>query len=129
MTNLLQFTHYTDNTLDKYPKTQVDVIYTDFQKGFDKVNHERLLHKLSQLSFSEQLLKLFKLYLQVRQQYVSYNGALSHMYEYPSGVPKGSSLSLYFFILFVIDIPQNLHYAQAPLYADDLKIFPEIKIN
>ena len=32
---------------DKQPKEGTDIIYTDFQKAFDSVQHKRLLHKLS----------------------------------------------------------------------------------
>jgi len=34
-TDLLKFTHYISETLDRDPRTQINVIYTDFQKAFD----------------------------------------------------------------------------------------------
>ena len=88
-TNLLQFTHYLHNALDKYPRTQVDVVYTDFQNAFDKVSHGILLHKLSRMGFSESLMRLFTSYLHNRRQYVMYMGETSHLFESPSGVPAG----------------------------------------
>ena len=38
-------------------KAQSDVIYTDFKKAFDFVNHRFLLHKLKLFGFSDNLLQ------------------------------------------------------------------------
>lgn len=44
-TNLMCLTQSIAETLDN--SGQVDVIYTDFSKAFDSINHELLLHKLN----------------------------------------------------------------------------------
>ncbi|WP_423781850.1 reverse transcriptase domain-containing protein, partial [Escherichia coli] len=44
LTNLLDFFHNIYMNWDK--QIPSDVIYIDFQKAFDKVPHERLLHQL-----------------------------------------------------------------------------------
>jgi len=43
--------------------SQVDVIYTDFKKAFDSVNHELLICVLRASGFGEPLLSLFSSYL------------------------------------------------------------------
>lgn len=44
-TNLVNFVQYVSSNLDR--RVQVDTIYTDFSKAFDKINHKKLLSKLS----------------------------------------------------------------------------------
>jgi hypothetical protein len=43
-TNLLVYQNYLTNALDQ--GLQIDTIYTDFQKAFDKVDHILLYYKL-----------------------------------------------------------------------------------
>jgi len=80
-------------------------VYTDFQKVFDKVHYVKLLHKLSHLGFSERLLHLLT----------------SDLHE------RTHNLGPYFFLLFVLDLAQCLRYSHALLYANDLKLYNEIK--
>jgi hypothetical protein len=63
ITNLVCITDYITNALDN--NTQVDVIYTDFSKAFDKLNHNILLSKLSAFGFSPSLLYLIKSYVYI----------------------------------------------------------------
>jgi len=48
-TNLLELTSFVIDGFNK--KWQTDVIYTDFSKAFDSVNHFLLLFKLDKLAF------------------------------------------------------------------------------
>ncbi|XP_054290817.1 uncharacterized protein LOC129005829 [Macrosteles quadrilineatus] len=63
---------------------QVDVIYTDFEKAFDKVDHLALLSRLNYFGFSEGLLKFFCSYLRGRKQFVSFEGHLSEQFDVDS---------------------------------------------
>ena len=40
---------------------QIDVMYSDFEKAFDKVSHNRLIYKLKLYGFSKNLLLGFKI--------------------------------------------------------------------
>jgi len=54
-TNLLLYHNYLVKALDR--GFQIDTIYTDFQKAFDKVNHNLLYHKLKNLGIGGNFLQ------------------------------------------------------------------------
>ena len=60
-TNLLNFTSECITSLGE--KAQVDVIYTDLKAAFDNIDHAILLHKLTRLGFSTELVSWFESYL------------------------------------------------------------------
>lgn len=62
-TNLLLVTEVANQVFKE--QQQLDVIYTDFQKAFDKVNHEILLKKFSNYRLSSNLLRLLKSYVRI----------------------------------------------------------------
>lgn len=51
---------------------QTDIIYTDFSKAFDQVNHLILFNKLQSFGFSGSLLNWFKSFLSDRFQIVKH---------------------------------------------------------
>ncbi|XP_063904785.1 uncharacterized protein LOC135123838 [Zophobas morio] len=63
VTNLCAFTQFAADQLDA--KLQVDVVYTDYSKAFDKLNHNILLAKLSNYrsSFLDRLLVLTPVFI------------------------------------------------------------------
>lgn len=123
-TNLLNFSEYSLKALDT--GVQVDVIYTDFAKAFDKVNHLTLLSKLNYYGLSNPLVKFFSSYLHNRIQYVSYCGFSSSEFRALSGVPQGSNLGPLLFTLFINNISECIINCNYLLYADDLKLFRTI---
>ena len=85
-------------------RQQTDVIYTDFSKAFDRVNHDLLLYKLSCMGFSNNAVRWLKSYLSSRTQQVKFENALSKVIDVPSGVPQGSHLLLLILIYSYIPI-------------------------
>lgn len=125
--NLVDFVNYTTNALSN--NNQVDVIYTDFAKAFDKVDHSVILRKLRSFSFSEDFIKFISSYLSGRKQYVVVNNFKSDYYIATSGVPQGSNLGPLLFLLFINDIVNCVQNSQILLFADDIKIFTEVRCD
>ena len=120
VSNLLCVTQFISEVIDK--GSQVDVIYTDFSKAFDRLDHALLLNSLNRIGLCTGLVNLFQSYLTERTQFVQYRGFRSNSFPQTSGVPQGSILGPPFFIIFINDITKNInvHYL---LYADDLKLY------
>jgi hypothetical protein len=124
VTNLLNYTEFLQRCMDK--QIQVDVIFTDFSKAFDKVSHMRLLYKLKCSGIHGPLLKWLESYLTNRKQIVKLNGFVSREIDVHSGVPQGSHLGPILFSLFINDI-KNCLDAEFSLFADDLKIYHRVE--
>ena len=56
---------------------QIDVIYLDMSKAFDKVNHAKLLHRLREFGFRGNILNWFSSNLSNRCQQTTVHGATS----------------------------------------------------
>jgi len=124
-TNLLEFTHKTINFMEQ--GYQMDAIYTDIKKAFDRVNHKRLLAKLHKLGIHSSLLKWFSSYLHGRIQYVKICGHDSRSFSVTSGIPQGSHLGPILFLLFFDDVTKVIKHSSCLLYADDLKLYKKVK--
>lgn len=88
LTNLGNYSNFILCNLDS--GEQVDVIYTDFAKAFDKVDHGILLAKLEVMGFSDSVLLWIKSYLSNRTLSVRVNHEFSDVFFATSGVPQGS---------------------------------------
>jgi hypothetical protein len=105
---------------------QVDVIYIDFRKAFDRVDYKTLLKILMDSGFGELLLSWFGSYLKNRKQYVKVFGYKSAICNIPSGVPQEGHLSPLIFSLFINSIKSVIRNSKFLLFSDDLKLFLKI---
>lgn len=101
-TNLLCFYNFLVSSMES--GIQTDVIYTDFSKAFDSVNHSVLTAKLKTYAICDHLLTGISSYLVNRVQQVKINGFLSNKIPVPYGVPQGGA-----FITTVICIIYSGH--------------------
>jgi len=125
LTNLL--TAINDWTLAVDRRQSCDVIYLDFKKAFDMVDHSILYNKLQKLDLPPFLLVWLNSYLCNRRLRVSVRGSFSNWCDVPSGVPQGSVLGPTLFNIFINDLPLCLRHSMCLLFADDLKIYRTIQ--
>ena len=107
---------------------QSDVVYFDFAKAFDSVNHDIIIHKLkNEFGIDGILLKFLVGYLNNREQCVIIGGKSSQMKCVESGVPQGSILGPLLFVIFINDMINCVSEGtNIALYADDTKIWRAI---
>lgn len=120
-TNLITFINFLSSSMDK--RVQVDTIYTDYSKAFDKINHNVLLRKLSNHGIHGDLLRWLSSYVTNRSQAVTVGGFSSIWKIITSGVPQGSILGPLLFTIYINDIVTCFHNAHILLFADDMKIY------
>ena len=73
-------------------KKQVDLIFLDFCKAFDKVPHRRLLNKLKHYGITGNLVKWIEQWLTKRNQQETLENHVSSKLPVKSGVPQGTVL-------------------------------------
>lgn len=122
--NLLTFVDRIALSMDS--GSQVDAIFTDYTKAFDRIDHYILLQKLLAAGIHGNLFRWFTSYINNRSQAVAINGFVSSWHGVPSGVPQGSLIGPLLFNIFINDVNTCFTHSNFLLYADDLKIFKPI---
>lgn len=97
----------------------VGVLYIDFCKAFDLVDHDILLEKMKRYNFSNDSLSWFSSYFSDRKQCVKINKTMSDQLPINTGVPQGSIMGPLSFLLGVNDLPLEDSLEELALFADD----------
>ena len=108
----------------------VDVVFLDFAKAFDKVPHDKLITKLEAHGISGKLKNWIRNWLTDRRQRVLVGGEESEWQEVrvKSGVPQGSLLGPILFNIFNNDIDLLIELLTLLIkFADDTKLANIIK--
>lgn len=104
----------------------VDVVYLDFAKAFDKVDHGILLHKTQQMGITGKLGMWLHSFLTGREQRVVASGAVSQPSLVASGVPQGSVLGPILFLIHITDINRQVIHSTVASFADDTRVLKEV---
>ena len=100
----------------------VGAVYLDLSKAFDTMGHDLLINKLSTYGVSERELAWFTDYLFGRTQIVEIENTRSNPESIYCGVPQGSILGLFLFIVFFNDLIDIMN-VNVIKYADDTVLF------
>ena len=106
---------------------EVDVLYLDFQKAFDRVDTRVLLKKLHKYGIRGNLLSWIQEFLINRRQAVLVDGEQSCWEWVISSVIQGSVLGPILFIFYVLDLKQALASSDSLSFADDTKLIQIIR--
>ncbi|KAL5272901.1 hypothetical protein ACHWQZ_G000914 [Mnemiopsis leidyi] len=102
---------------------EVDVIYLNYAKAFDKVDHEIMLKKLKKMGIAGKLFEWINDFLtNTRYQTVLVNGRRSFLAEVLSGVSQGSVLGPLLFLIYINDLVDTVKGSKVSSFADDTKI-------
>ena len=100
----------------------VDVIYLDFSKAFDKVDFNIVLNKISNIGISGKVYEFIECFLTNRHQLVIVDGQKSNAVAVRSGVPQGSVLGPLIFLILIGDIDADVLHSIVRSFADDTRI-------
>jgi hypothetical protein len=105
---------------------QLEIIYLDFSKAFDKVSHDKLVNLLKHIKLHHQLVSWIQHYLSGRSQVTTVESSYSECVPISSGVPQGSVLGPLMFIVYIQDllttITSECKDTTVYAFADDVKL-------
>ena len=96
----------------------VQSVFLDLSKAYDRVSIPGLLSKLSLIGFSSSATEWFASFLAHREQCVLLDGTPSAPLTPKSGIPQGTVLGPVLFLIFINDLPGSTQ-SQCSIFADD----------
>ena len=88
--------------------SMVDVVYLDFGKAFDTVDHGILLRRVRSIGVGGKVIQWLSSFLQNRKQSVAVEGHESSKSLVKSGVPQGTVLGPVLFLIHIMDIDEDV---------------------
>ena len=112
------------------------IMFVDFEKAFDSVNHDYMFKALEQYNFGKDLIQWIKLLYANAQSCVTNNGHMSKFFQINRGTRQGCPLSPYIFNIMIEILSHLLRqnkdiqgfklfdkHVKLTAYADDVTIF------
>ena len=109
---LLSITHEIYQSFDCSPTRDINGVFLDISKAFDKVWHEGLLFKLQSYGIKGSLLRS--------------NGQTSSWLNMTAGVPQASVLGPLLFLIYINDLPDEIA-SSCKIFTDDTSLFSKIE--
>lgn len=95
------------------------VVFLDLKRAFETVDRQIMLENIEKIGIKDKELKWFECYLNNRRQHTRFRGSISDDADVPIGLPQGTQLSVYLFLLYINDLPDIPHLGEIVLFADD----------
>ena len=120
---LSQLLHHYDQVISDAENGQnVDVVYTDFAKCFDKVDHHILLRKVKEVGIGGKIGRWLAAFLLGRVCQVRVGQTLSGPSKVISGIPQGTCLGPILLLIMNHDIEKSVRFCKIGSFADDTKL-------
>lgn len=87
-------------------KKYCPAVFLDVSQAFDRVWHQGLIYKMSKM-LPQNYCQLLESYLSDRKFRISHEGAYTGFYSIQAGVPQGSVLGPFLYLLYTADIPTS----------------------
>ena len=97
-------------------------VFIDLCKAYDTVQHRILLDKLFMYGVRGLPLRWLDSYLSDRKQYVKIGSAQSEARTITTGVPQGSVIGGFLFLIYINDLPRVSNELSTVLFADDTSL-------
>ena len=118
---IMQVTEYIREKM--HSQTNGHVCFIDLQKAFDTLDHQILIQKLEKYGYRGPISEIMKSYLSDRRQYVITKKTSSNEKSIKTGVPQGSVLGPFLFLIYINDLPQYCEKSNLTLFADDTSVY------
>ena len=104
----------------------LDCVYLDFAKCFDKIDIGLLCHKLKKTGIRSQLGVWLHSFLINRKQFIVVENSLSNSSNVISGIPQGTVLGPILALVFLSDIDKDVENI-ASMFADDTRLMGKVQ--
>ena len=102
--------------------SQLICFFFDFSKAFDKVCHDILLQKLSEIGINNEILVWLNIFLTQRSMQVKVSDSFSRPRPVTSGVPQGTVVGPLLFLVY-INYALSEVSCRFKVFADDVKLY------